>query len=669
MSISAPQQKRSRLLLSHLVSLSPVGLTRLQLILPLVGLGVVSTLLIFPAIVSAGTTPPVTTHTLGGTLGQNGWYRSNIDVTLTVTDNESGPDTTTYWLDSDPPTVVDHESTTVAQFKNNSFENGWFLNIKKWYPGLYGLALYYQSRINPYDGNKTAAIAFIGFSGEYYHWHNEPYAVAVTPGQSLQVSAWVRTVMISGETSYFEVWGQDAGGSNDQLIVTSPTVSGFNWQWQQLTAQFVVPSGVDEIYVKLGSSAVPLGIVYWDLAQIQGVNNQFEVNFTMTQEGEHILHYYSEDNNGNVEAEHTVSLKKDTIDPSPWQNFTAERSSCDHCYVTTVEIRDITSGVNVTTAEYRYYTEFQDQYWSDWLPVDQVLTTDTGLPASSGETSYVDLVTPEIDFGDSSPGPERVQFRIYDVAGNLSTSPVYEIASPWITTSDGSIFIGGEISLPPAQTGEPVAKAEVATSTSSAAISSATGWVTTDYGHVIGDSTDLSSLIPEYLNIKAKASSLPGGDLPTIDGIYLVPNDYSISASTLGGFESANVSAVVIVEGDLTINKGFTVGDANHTVFLVEGDLLVDQNVEQMAGFYITQGYFNSDTSGKSKRPLTVYGSVIALTNYVIGRDLGSSGTENNTNTPAESFVWQPAYLVDQTLAGYLRDRSVDYVWQEIERP
>ena len=36
------------------------------------------------------TTPPVITPNISGTLGTNGWYRSNVTVTWTVTDAESG---------------------------------------------------------------------------------------------------------------------------------------------------------------------------------------------------------------------------------------------------------------------------------------------------------------------------------------------------------------------------------------------------------------------------------------------------------------------------------------------------------------------------------------------------------------------------------------------------
>ena len=41
-------------------------------------------------------TPPSTSSSLSGTLGQNSWYRSNVTVTLTATDTQSGINTTYY---------------------------------------------------------------------------------------------------------------------------------------------------------------------------------------------------------------------------------------------------------------------------------------------------------------------------------------------------------------------------------------------------------------------------------------------------------------------------------------------------------------------------------------------------------------------------------------------
>src|SRR3989475_493701 len=50
-------------------------------------------------LVAADDLPPVTNATLSGTLGQNGWYRGNVTITLNATDDRSGVWYTTYHLD------------------------------------------------------------------------------------------------------------------------------------------------------------------------------------------------------------------------------------------------------------------------------------------------------------------------------------------------------------------------------------------------------------------------------------------------------------------------------------------------------------------------------------------------------------------------------------------
>lgn len=622
--------------------------------------------------VFAGTTPPSSSHVFSGTAGLAGWYRSSIDVTITTEDNESGPDTTTYWIDSDAPTVVDHliGGGVIDQFENNSFEKGSFLDITDWYKGVAGWALYYRSSVSPYDKNRDAAIAWIDMSGDYFYWHNEPEAVAIATDTHVRATGWVRKVMGGDDDAYFEVWGQDSSGNNDTLLATSNKVSGFSWSWQQVSATFTVPAGTNYVYIKVGGEASPAAIVYWDLVELTDAgSNVAELSFNHAEEGVHTLHYFSTDNNGNVEGELTADLKIDTVVPSPWQSFVGTRLSCAHCYDGAVTIQDSTSGIDVSSAEYRFYTEFDGQYWSSWLTADSVNVVSTGLSATDGETSPVKIHTPETDFGNNAPFPWRFQFRVTDMAGNVSTSPIYEISSPWIRAYGGSIYIAGEISLSAPTDGGFNANADVFSGDLATSITTSTNWIDSNYEHASKDQTSISSLIPLYEIIKTRASALPGGDIPKVDGIYLQPSDYTISSSTLpSGYGSAQFSAVVIIEGDLHITGEYTVDPLNNTVFLVEGNLYVDKNVEDIAGFFIVEGTFVSDVDGDSKKQLHVDGSVVAFEGYEFSRDLGTTGPINNTTDPADLFTWRPTFVMDETLAGYLTDAETVYIWQETEQ-
>jgi parallel beta-helix repeat protein len=70
--------------------------------------------------------PPTTTITLSGTLGNNGWYTSDVQATLNATDNEggSGVKITEYsldginWVQYDVPFSVTNEGMTMVYFKS-----------------------------------------------------------------------------------------------------------------------------------------------------------------------------------------------------------------------------------------------------------------------------------------------------------------------------------------------------------------------------------------------------------------------------------------------------------------------------------------------------------------------------------------------------------------------
>ena len=625
-------------------------------------------LIICTVAIYAGTTPPSSVVSLTGTAGQDGWFRSNIDVSMTITDTQSGPAQTTYWVDSNPPTVVNHDVSPINNFNNPSFESGSFWGVTDWDAGFTEWALYYTSRISPHNEKKSIAIAALG-SGEFFHWTNENYSVEFPEGVDIRISAFVRAVLFDWNRAYYEVWAQDASGNNDTLLGSSADFYGVTWPWEEAIVDVTIPSGTNYLYVKLGGEINPGGIVYWDDLSVTSLGSgEAVIDFNQTTEGNHSLHYFSVDNNGNVESARTTALKVDTVIPNPWQDFSTENTGCNHCYTNEVQVRDATSGVDVSTGEYRFYTEHLGWYWSDWATVDSVKVSSNGQTALDGETDFVTLTTPEVDFGDSSSGPFRLQFRIYDMAGNLGTSPVYEILAPWLQASGGSVYLGGEISLASPPVGFSNSNADTIAGQTVESIVNSSGWSESSYlrGEV-GIST-LNQFYSRYGEIKSLAVALPTGKLPTVNGTYINNGSYTIDVQALpAGFESADVSSIVIIEGDLTITKDFVPGTNNFTVFFVEGDVFIDKNVEKIGGVYVIDGQFHSDASGKSTKKLTVYGTLITLDGYSFSRDLGDNGPVNNLTDPAEQIVWQPGFLFDPDIITLLTGNNDQYIWQEVE--
>jgi hypothetical protein len=86
---------------------------------------------IFERTINAGPTladiiPPTTTNTIFGTFGNNNWYRSNVQINLTATDNEggSGVNKTEYsfdnatWIEYNAEFPVTTEGTTTLYYRS-----------------------------------------------------------------------------------------------------------------------------------------------------------------------------------------------------------------------------------------------------------------------------------------------------------------------------------------------------------------------------------------------------------------------------------------------------------------------------------------------------------------------------------------------------------------------
>ncbi|MBM4401927.1 MAG: hypothetical protein FJ044_01660 [Candidatus Cloacimonetes bacterium] len=617
--------------------------------------------LLFTPPAYAGTTPPTTTHTFTGTIGENGWFTSTVDVVLRAQDLESGPAETTYWLNDDTPTTQTH-TTSQNQILNPSFENGWFLGINNWDSS--GPADFWRSSSEHKFGWRSAAI--LATQPQFAYWHNRNYPVPVISLQNYSVSAWVKTFDIAGLGAYFEVWAKGASLAEDQLLATSEKLTGIN-DWTLLAVSFIMPEGFSKVYLKLGATEEFLfNFVYWDGVTMYGGYSAI-TQFTVSQNGNHTLHYYSKDNNGNTEVERQANLKIDTRAPSNWENFTYTPGRNSHSYYAAIEVTDPASGIDVSTAQYRWYTNHRDWGWSDWLPVNTVTKVSNGLPATDGETSAVKLATPEIDFGDSAT-TFRVQFRVSDMAGNSSDSPIQTIEGPWLQLMDSDLCVNEDIFMTAsAPAGMSNANSLIAAGGLVSNFTTSSGWKVENYSHELKGIASLSSLISEYAVLKSKSLSLPQGKLPTTSGIYKYPGNYTIDHNTTPpAFEDGVHTSIIIIEGNLRIKHNFSINENSAVVFLVEGDSEIEGKVENIAGFFMTAGVFNTNIDNKQQKQLTLLGGTAALEGFILGRDLGRTGTIKNSTHPAEKFIFQPKYLVNSELSSLLAGKQIKYSWREV---
>ena len=121
--------------------------------------------------------------------------------------------------------------------------------------------------------------------------------------------------------------------------------------------------------------------------------------------------------------------------------------------------------------------------------------------------------------------------------------------------------------------------------------------------------------------------------------------------STLGNWKNFSRQAVILVNGNLKIDKEITLGPNGFLAFVVNGNIVIDENVgvgknstdTSLEGVYFAQGVFSTGTSAVGgHEKLIAKGIFAAQGGFNLGRDLG----DDNETTPAETFIFDPRLLV-----------------------
>lgn len=156
---------------------------------------------------------------------------------------------------------------------------------------------------------------------------------------------------------------------------------------------------------------------------------------------------------------------------------------------------------------------------------------------------------------------------------------------------------------------------------------------------------------------------------PNYDHLYLI-NGNLIKRPGLGFLQDPVIkpAGLVFVEGNFSIKSD--IGYTGGLVFVVKGDVLIDQSVTSINAVIFSSGTIYTATDSGScnhnspvpASQLTIYGSLIALDEnkpIEFCRTLGAG----NSNTPAELINHQPKYLV------ILRNLFADTFqrWSEIQ--
>ncbi|MBD3180965.1 hypothetical protein GF312_01665 [Candidatus Poribacteria bacterium] len=351
-------------------------------------------------------TAPETTAVLDGTSGENGWYISNVKVSLSATDNLSGVWKIYYqindqgWLEYDNPFIVTG-STIKYRAEDNAGNTESFktetLNIDKTGPTKPNIAEHDDFTNSTTELSISWTESNDGESGlaEYQ------YAIGTTSGGT-DVRGWTSvgtdTSVIAdgldltgGVTYYSAVRAKNSAGLfsdvdvDDGITVdiTPPVTS----------VQLVGTEGENGWYI----SNVTVTLSAFD--EYSGVNNiQYKINegswTTYTEPfvvSGSVIYYKSMDNIGNTEEEKSLTVKVDTKRPSmPVITDEGDYTASDTLSVSWTESLDEESEIadyKISVGKSAGSTDVMD-----WTSAGLVLEKDiTGLDLADGEIYYVNV--------------------------------------------------------------------------------------------------------------------------------------------------------------------------------------------------------------------------------------------------------------------------------------
>jgi len=273
-------------------------------------------------------TPPVSAHTFSGTSGNNSWYVSNVTITLTAADGESGVNHTYYQVDSgswttytSPVDISIEASHTLKYYSTDKAGNT---------ESMKGPFTFKIDKTKPATSHTFSGV--IGSNG----WYISNVTITLTPTDAtsgvnqtyyqLDGSSWttyVASIVVFTESNHMlKYYSVDKAGNTESIKgpftfkidktkpVTAHTITGItgtnSWYISSATITLTAmdpsrpflptnspapvqsggPSGINATYYKIDAGA-------W---------TKYTVPFTVTVDGSHTISYYSVDNAGNVEG-------------------------------------------------------------------------------------------------------------------------------------------------------------------------------------------------------------------------------------------------------------------------------------------------------------------------------------------------------------------------------
>lgn len=299
-------------------------------------------------------TKPTTTHSLlpSAPNGNNGWYTTDVTVSLSTNTDTSGVNITKYkigsgdWQTGTSFTLTNDAAYTVYYYSidnagNIETTNSITVKIDKTVPttshsisGVLGSDGWYVSDVNI---TLTSSDVISGIANTYYQINNG----AAQTGTS---------ITLTQEGSHtINYWSADNAGNQEQesnitikIDKTAPTTShslsgtvgNNNWY-------------ISDVVVTLSYSDTVSGIYSVKYRVDNGVWQDYTPSFTISSEGTHTIEYYATDNASNIETTKSSSFKIDKTAPSTAHSLSGTSGS-NGWYISDVTVSlspsDATSG-------------------------------------------------------------------------------------------------------------------------------------------------------------------------------------------------------------------------------------------------------------------------------------------------------------------------------------
>jgi len=626
---------------------------------------------------AADLVPPVTSREMDpdSPNGDNGWYITPIDFTLTASDLDSGVNEIRYRIDGGAWQIFSFENT-LNLAPNPSFENysaGSSISTTDWEKTTSDPSTSYTRDNSTTPAGFESMSIKVGSTSPGWHGINHAGRYATTtPLSNMTAAVWVKTDNVAS-SAYLKVYSVSLD-SNSLPVYTflgqSTGLSGTN-DWTKLTYNFVVTDPVSVgIYIDIGFDGN--GTAWFDAAEITNSLQTRTVEFTVGSDStNHTVEYYSIDRAGNAELYNCstnlncVTFKLDQTPPGNWHDSGAFRGlfGSDHeLYVYTV-VEDATSGISTFTDKYMYHTDVNPGFgkfsnllscastWQDnqWM----ILISPPFIPGV--HSAY--LLTPKTDFCNNDwKTCKTVRFYAEDLAGN-SAAKDFCINGPWVKFRGGGLIRSNHdismISEPEEDNTDGIIEAggdliNFFTSTNDWEVMPATRPSEYDY---------------QGLRDIVKTTPIVRTSLTTTSGVYQINGDIELDNSSVpNSFSSSTFNQVYFVDGDLVISRDISVAAASTALFIVSGKVEIAKSVDLVGVAIMADGDFYTayDISEGEGAPTLVLQGIFSANKFWFQRTL--QGT-NNTKYPSEDFTYQPKYIT--AMRSYLGTNSI--LWKSVD--